>query len=129
MVQLLRHRPTKGSATDRLNLNHRVTPRLHTSLTMLTLSNSFLSTLLFFLKEFFSFVFFLLCIDDHGSFVIYRVTSVRPKHLCDQNFDHDYYFRLPFQGAECPIMWTTLYFTPCPVASFPACEPNSTNCE
>src|SRR2546430_7795359 len=29
MVQLLRHRPTKGSATDRLNLNHRVTPRLH----------------------------------------------------------------------------------------------------
>jgi hypothetical protein len=30
MVQLLRHRQTKGSATDRLHLNHRVTPRLHT---------------------------------------------------------------------------------------------------
>src|SRR5580700_1109605 len=29
MVQLVRHRQTKGSATDRLNLNHRVTPRLH----------------------------------------------------------------------------------------------------
>src|SRR5215472_6740380 len=29
MVLLLRHRPTKESATDRLNLNHRVTPRLH----------------------------------------------------------------------------------------------------
>ena len=29
MDQLLRHRQTKGSATDRLNLNHRVTPRLH----------------------------------------------------------------------------------------------------
>ena len=31
MVQLVRHRQTKESATDRLNLNHRVTPRLHTS--------------------------------------------------------------------------------------------------
>jgi hypothetical protein len=29
MVQLVRHRQTKESATDRLNLNHRVTPRLH----------------------------------------------------------------------------------------------------
>ena len=26
-------------------------------------------------------------------------------------------------------MWTTHYFTPCPVPSFPAFEPNSTNCE
>ena len=25
----MRHRQTKGSATDRLRLNHRVTPRLH----------------------------------------------------------------------------------------------------
>ena len=93
----------------------------------------FLSTLLsFHLKEFFSFVsflFFLLCIDDHGSFVICRADSVRPKHLSDQNFDHDYYFKLPLQGAGCPIKWTTCYFTPCPIPSFPACEPNSTNCE
>src|ERR1700693_4107476 len=58
----------------------------------------FLSTLLpFHLKEFFSsffFVFLLLRIDDHGSFVICRATSVRPDHLSDQNFDHDYYFKL-----------------------------------
>jgi hypothetical protein len=49
-----------------------------------------------------------LCIDDHGSFVICRATSVRPNHLSDQNFDHDYYFKLPLQGAGCPIMWTTV---------------------
>src|SRR5437016_1301256 len=29
MVQLVRHRQTKGSETDRLHLTHRVTPRLH----------------------------------------------------------------------------------------------------
>jgi predicted signal transduction protein with EAL and GGDEF domain len=29
MAELVRHRPTKGSATDRLHLNHRATPRLH----------------------------------------------------------------------------------------------------
>src|SRR5262245_51606895 len=28
-MELVRHRQTKGSATDRLHLNHRVTPRLH----------------------------------------------------------------------------------------------------
>src|SRR6266849_11099605 len=31
MAELVRHRQTKGSATDRLHLNHRATPRLHTS--------------------------------------------------------------------------------------------------
>ena len=75
------------------------------------------------------FVLFDLCIDDHGSFVIFRSDSVRPKHLFDQNFDHDYYFKLPFQGAGCPIKWTTLYFTPCPVPSCPAYEPNSNDGE
>jgi hypothetical protein len=30
MAELVRHRQTKGSATDRLYLNHRATPRLHT---------------------------------------------------------------------------------------------------
>ena len=25
--------------------------------------------------------------DDHGSFVIFRAVSVRPKHLFDQNFE------------------------------------------
>src|ERR1019366_7767434 len=29
MVRLLRHRQTKGPETDRLNLNHRATPRLY----------------------------------------------------------------------------------------------------
>jgi hypothetical protein len=29
MAELVRHRQTKGSATDRLHLNHRATPRLH----------------------------------------------------------------------------------------------------
>ena len=30
-MRLVRHRQTKEPATDRLHLNHRVTPRLHTS--------------------------------------------------------------------------------------------------
>ena len=47
--------------------------------------------------------FFDRCFDDHGSLVIFRSASVRPKHLFDQDFDHDYYFKLPFQGAGCPI--------------------------
>jgi hypothetical protein len=35
-------------------------------------------------------------IDDEGSHVIYRGgISVRPKHLSDRTFDHDYYFELP----------------------------------
>jgi hypothetical protein len=66
-----------------------------------------------------------LCFDDHGSFVIFRSASVRPNHLFDQNFDHDYFFKLPFQGAGCPIKFTTLYFTPWEVSGFPAYEPNS----
>src|SRR5467141_3056388 len=65
----------------------------------LTSARHYLSTLpSFHLKEFFSFVsflFFLLSTDDHGSFVIWRSDSVRPKHLTDQNFDHDYFFKLP----------------------------------
>ncbi len=54
----------------------------------------FLNTLLsFHLKECFSFVSFafsFFCIGDHGSLVIFRSASVRPKHLFDQDFDHDY---------------------------------------
>ena len=49
-----------------------------------------------------------LCLDDHGSFVIFRSASVRPNHLFDQNIDHDYFFKLPFRGARCPIKCTTL---------------------
>ena len=41
-------------------------------------------------------------LDDHGSFVIFRSASVRPKHLFDLYFDQDYFFELPLQGAGCP---------------------------
>src|SRR5712664_982125 len=60
--------------------------------------------------SFFS-VFFLLCIDGQGSLVILRSASVRPKHLFDPYFDHDYFFKLPLQGAGCPIKWTVLLHT------------------
>jgi hypothetical protein len=73
--------------------------------------------------------FFDLCFDDHGSLVIFRSASVRPIHLFDPYFDHDYLFKLPLQGAGCPIKCTTLYFMPCPVPSCPAYEPNSNDCE
>jgi hypothetical protein len=43
-----------------------------------------------------------LCFDDHGSLVIFRSASVRPKHLFDQNFDHDYQFKLPLRGSGMP---------------------------
>jgi len=37
-----------------------------------------------------------LIIDDEGSHVICRGrNSVRPNHLSDRTFDHDYYFELP----------------------------------
>jgi len=29
------------------------------------------------------------CFDDHGSLIIFRSASVRPKHLFDPYFDHD----------------------------------------
>src|SRR5215470_3956746 len=47
--------------------------------------------------------------DDHGSFVIFRSVSVRPRHLIDQNFDHEYFFKLPLQGAGCPITSAVCY--------------------
>ena len=68
-------------------------------------------------------------LDDHGSLVIFRSASVRPNHLSDQDFDHDYYFELPFQGAGCPIKLTTHYFAPWVLPSCPAYEPNSTDGE
>jgi hypothetical protein len=70
------------------------------SLTMLALSSlfSFLSTAFFCFFAHFTIhscewscsLPFAICIDDHGSFVICRAASVRPNHLSDQNFDHDY---------------------------------------
>src|SRR6266852_6454020 len=96
---------------------------------MSALSNPYLSALLRSLWRVVLFAFVDLCIDDHGSLVIFRSASVRPRHLFDQYFDHDYFFKLPFQGAGCPIKCTVFYFTPCPVPSSPAYEPNSTDCE
>src|ERR1700676_2113106 len=93
----------------------------------------FLNALLsFHLKEFFSFALFrflFFCIDDHGSFVIQRSASVRPKHLFDQTFDHDYFCKLPLQGGGCPIKCTVFYFPPFPVPGCPAYEPNSNDGE
>ena len=67
--------------------------------------------------------------DDHGSFVIFRSVSVRPKHLFDPYFDHDYLLNSLLEGAGCPIKCTMFYFPPCPVPSRPAYEPNSNDCE
>src|SRR5215472_16199726 len=64
-------------------------------------------------------------IDDHGSFVIFRSASVRPRHLFDHDFDHDYFFKLPLQGVGCPITDAVFYCTPCLVPGFPTYEPNS----
>ena len=64
-------------------------------------------------------------VDDHGSSVIFRSASVRPKHLFDQNFDHDCFFELPSQGVGCPFICSRVYFTLCPVPSCPTYEPNS----
>jgi len=73
----------------------------------------FFNTLLSsYLKEVFSFVLFRFLFSPASTttarFAIFRSASVRPKHLFDQNFDHDYFFKLPFQGAGCPIKWTAL---------------------
>jgi len=43
----------------------------------------------------------------------------------DQNFDHDYFFKLPLQGAGCSFMFTVCYFPPCRFPSCPTYEPNS----
>jgi len=54
------------------------------------LSFLFSSTLLRSLRrEWSSWFFFDLRFDDHGSLVIFRSASVRPKHLFDPCCDHD----------------------------------------
>ena len=46
-----------------------------------------------------------LCHTNQGSLVIYFRFghSVRPMHLFDRNFDHDYYFELPTEGERDPL--------------------------
>jgi len=75
------------------------------------------------------FVLFGSAFDDHGSFVISRSASVRPRHLFDHDFDHDYFFKLPLQGAGCPIKCAVFYCTPCLVPGCPTYEPNSNDGE
>jgi len=60
-----------------------------------------------------------LFIEDHGSLVIFRSASVRPRPPFDQNLDHDYFFKLPFSGSGKPITWAVFYFPQCPVPSCP----------
>ena len=55
--------------------------------------------------------------------------SARPMHLFGHNRDHDYYFELPRgEGAGCSINYSVFDFTPSPVPSWPACEPNFLDC-
>jgi hypothetical protein len=62
-------------------------------------------------------------VPQHGG--AHRRESTLDVHLFDQYFDNDYLCELPLQGAGCPTKWTVFYFTPCPVPSCPAYEPNS----
>jgi hypothetical protein len=71
------------------------------------------------------FNWFDLFIDDHGSFVIYRATSVRPKHLSDQDFDHDYYFKLSFRGSEMANLVDDDLFHAMDINGLPECDTNS----
>jgi len=96
---------------------------------MSALFKLFLSPVLRPLRRVVFLVFVGLCFNDHGSFVIFRSVSVRPRHLFDLYFDHDYFFKLPFQGAGCSTKCTMFYFSPCPVPGCPAYEPNSNDGE
>jgi hypothetical protein len=58
-----------------------------TSLTMSALSNPFSAHYSLHSEEWSSLLFYDLCFDDHGSFVIFRSASVRPKHLFDPYFE------------------------------------------
>jgi hypothetical protein len=63
--------------------------------------NSFLSALRRSLRRVsVTLVFFVACVDDHGSPVIFRSVSVRPTHLFDQNFDHNYSCKLPLANPS-----------------------------
>ncbi len=70
-----------------------------------------------------------LAIDSRRLFSIFRSASVRPEHLFDPYFDHDYSFKRPFRRAGCSIKCTAFYFAPCPVPSCPAYESSSNDCE
>ena len=104
-------------------------PAYRTSLTTSALSSLFLHKLLHPLQRVFSFVIFPgPSVDNHGSPVIFRAVSVRPKHLSDPNFRPRLLVQTPSrEGAGCPFKYTAFYCTPCPVPSCPGCEPNLTH--
>src|SRR6516225_3064184 len=70
-----------------------------------------------------------LSFDDHGSFRNLSVGFSPTQTSLRSNFNHDYLFKLPLQGAGCPIKSTVFYGTPCPVPSCPTYEPNSNDGE
>ena len=70
-----------------------------------------------------------LSFDDHGSFRNLSVGFSPTQTSLRSNFNHDYLFKLPLQGAGCPIKSTVFYCTPCPVPSCPTYEPNSNDGE
>jgi hypothetical protein len=88
----------------------------------------FMSALLRSLQTVSLFVVFFGPVDDHGSPVIFRSVSVRPTHLSAPSSRPRLLVQTPSrEGAGCPFMWTAFSFTPCPVPSCPACEPNLTH--
>jgi hypothetical protein len=71
------------------------------------------------------FVFFSACIDDHGSLVISRPVQSDPNISSIYTSTTITCSNSLLEGAGCPTKWTAFYFTPCPVPSCPAYEPNS----
>ena len=53
----------------------------------------------------------------------------KPQHYITNHDDKSVCYKGRNEKTVNPRQWTTLYFTPCPSTSFPAFEPNSTNCE
>jgi hypothetical protein len=68
----------------------------------------FLSAPLNSLQRVSCFVFLDLCIDNHGSFVIYQSASVRPIHLFDQTSTMIRPSNSLLRERDAPIMWTAI---------------------
>ncbi len=99
-----------------------------TSLTTPALSRSFKHTPTFTPESVFVHRVLGPSVDDHGSPVILRSVSVRPKHLFDQNFDHDYYFNLPLaRERDAHSFGRRSSSRHVPLSGFPACGPNFTH--
>ena len=94
MVSLLRS-GWPSSASSSLAGHRNLTSRINAHQSEISISNNvgsvkyFLSALRRSLRRVVFLVLFAPCINDHGSFIIFRSASVRPKHLFDPYFDHD----------------------------------------